>query len=946
MPAQLPSSCLGQGIWGHLLRGTLLGAALVTLVACGETVVACDPGKAPGTPGSCAKSGDLCGPGTELKGKSCVPSDSADTSTHTDTSAHTDTAATDAAGGTDASKCAPACDGLSCGPDGCGGTCGTCSGDKKHCVDGQCSATCTPSCALKSCGDDGCGGTCGDCASGETCSALARCVPAAWTCPINAYGGDGVCDCGCGAKDPDCAHSGYAIKGCSPGQLCDAGKCVAGPPSGWTCELSVYKDGQTCDCNCGAPDPDCADGKLPVPVCKTGVCSTAGTCGACKPTCDGKSCGPDGCGGVCGICAPNVPVCQDGKCATTCKPTCGDHTCGGDGCGSVCGTCKSGEHCVLGHCQSLPPELSCKSKCGGKATGGCGCDSACVPGTTCCKDITASCGCQPKCDGKVCGDDGCGKSCGSCKSGEACDSGKCVADPCKPNPCGDKGTCLSGACTCVTGFAGAKCDTCAPNYVGYPACVADLCAGQDCGGKGKCDGKTGKCVCNKGFTGQACHICLDAKKVFPACDQPLPPCVGKTCNNQGVCDTTTNKCECSKGFTGENCNQCTDAKQTWPKCGDGKCGLSCKGHGGCVSQNSCLCEAGFTGASCELCTDKTKKWPACGGAKNTNYQPDPAVSGVTCKFCGQSIGKLSGTANPADKTAPILKMLLPPNGTTISPGMPIVVIVDDLLDPKTITPTTFKIHPEGTDKITISGSIVAQVTTNKNTVLVFFPSNLSLPGAYKIKLDGIKDLGGNAMAKVDSSFTLGQEIKGNFTGNLGFESGISGCFAAGDADVVGTTDNISPTVGKAMLGLTTANKGTIGKTGSLAGQATVVYCGPIDVPTGKGKLLFDYNFASSEFDEYVGDKYDDVAIATVSSEKGGVGGVVTSVNLIGKTGALTKAFGLPDQGDKVAKKSGWNTAIMNGVGGLGKSVFLTFIVSDVADTAYSSALAVDNVRFQ
>lgn len=41
--------------------------------------------------------------------------------------------------------CTPDCTGKNCGDDGCGGTCGTCSGDDQ-CVDGQCTTPCTHEC--------------------------------------------------------------------------------------------------------------------------------------------------------------------------------------------------------------------------------------------------------------------------------------------------------------------------------------------------------------------------------------------------------------------------------------------------------------------------------------------------------------------------------------------------------------------------------------------------------------------------------------------------------------------------------------------------------------------------------------------------------------------------------------------------------------------------------
>ena len=65
--------------------------------------------------------------------------------------------------------CEPQCDGLSCGPDGYGGVCGTCS-ETSLCDEGQCVGdTCVPKCDGKKCGDGGCGGLCGSCDSGYAC---------------------------------------------------------------------------------------------------------------------------------------------------------------------------------------------------------------------------------------------------------------------------------------------------------------------------------------------------------------------------------------------------------------------------------------------------------------------------------------------------------------------------------------------------------------------------------------------------------------------------------------------------------------------------------------------------------------------------------------------------------------------------------------------------------
>lgn len=109
-----------------------------------------------------------------------------------DAAASGDSATNDAA--TVDSDCVPACRGRACGDDGCGGSCGTCSGTTVCREDGLCVepvAGCTPRCGFGTCGDDGCGGSCGTCAGASTCEGITpypggipvtrkMCVPAAY----------------------------------------------------------------------------------------------------------------------------------------------------------------------------------------------------------------------------------------------------------------------------------------------------------------------------------------------------------------------------------------------------------------------------------------------------------------------------------------------------------------------------------------------------------------------------------------------------------------------------------------------------------------------------------------------------------------------------------------------------------------------------------------------
>ena len=96
-----------------------------------------------------------------------------------------------------------------------------------------------------------------------------------WSCD-DAMLGDGVCDCGCSAKDPDCG-TGDTVA-CERCQRCfgansvacdmslaaaEASLCVDPDiPAAWTCGSSRYWDG-VCDCGCGVKDLDCTRTTFP-----------------------------------------------------------------------------------------------------------------------------------------------------------------------------------------------------------------------------------------------------------------------------------------------------------------------------------------------------------------------------------------------------------------------------------------------------------------------------------------------------------------------------------------------------------------------------------------------------------------------------------------------------------------------------------------------------------
>jgi uncharacterized protein (TIGR03382 family) len=186
--------------------------------------------------------------------------------------------------------------------------------------------------------------TCGDgfCTQGETrvscpgdCQGLFA-VPEAWSCNPGFYGqGDG-CDCDCGARDPDCDAANQEVYNCAPGSACERdGSCAVPIPAGWACDPSRFGDGQRCDCACGAPDPDCSNPRNQTSGCAPGgACQADGTCTI--PIPEGWSCrrryygSGDGCDCNCG--APDPDCANPAQVVSGCAP------------GSACladGTCEN-----------------------------------------------------------------------------------------------------------------------------------------------------------------------------------------------------------------------------------------------------------------------------------------------------------------------------------------------------------------------------------------------------------------------------------------------------------------------------------------------------------------------------------------------------------------------------------------------------------------------------
>ncbi|MBU1897841.1 hypothetical protein KKB55_08810, partial [Myxococcota bacterium] len=266
--------------------------------------------------------------------------------------------------------CAPKCEGKACGPDGCGGECGACPEGAACSAQGRCVPE-SPRCGDGRCRDGEdcmiCPEDCGECCGDRRCLGDESCL----TCPqdCGACCGDGVCgqgeSCANCARDCRCLSSercDEALEVCACQPSCRGARCG---PDGCGGLCGACPEGERCGANrrCVASDQACGDGAcqpgegcLSCPqdcgaCCGNGVCdphescvacpadcacpqgqvcdSEAGRC-ACVPSCVARSCGSDGCGGLCGVCRGDAR-CEAGRCV--CTPRCKGRQCGGDGCG-------------------------------------------------------------------------------------------------------------------------------------------------------------------------------------------------------------------------------------------------------------------------------------------------------------------------------------------------------------------------------------------------------------------------------------------------------------------------------------------------------------------------------------------------------------------------------------------------------------------------------------
>lgn len=461
---------------------------------------------------------------------------------------------------------------------------------------------------------------------------------------------------------------------CDSGSTCTAGACI---PNG---DKDTDDGGgdTTSDAPDQGPGDTVGDGDATGDDGETSTDGDVGD-GGCIPTCSGKDCGDDGCGGVCGECVDGAVCdandqcgciadsqqvcsggdsyyadscgnignlvtgcggngCTDGFC-DNCIPQCAGLECGDDSCGGTCGDCVGGAVCATGLCVCQPQsEQKCvvdalywHDSCGFQQGFVETCEFGCANGA--CEP------CTPTCGAAVCGDDGCGGVCGSCQVGESC---------------------VAGACACA---AEATSDCVGGDVYWFDSCgtlgeVKTTCPGFGCS-NGSCDGCTGDCTgkeCGDDGCGTECGPCTGTGEVCQAnqCNCLSMVYIACSSGNLWHFDSCNNpeslSSDCQYGCTGNSCDACQPACEG-RNCGDDGCGGSCgtctgqdtcnNGIGQCVCQPACTgaeCGNDGCGGDCGNCTGQD----TCNGGGQCVCQPDCSGKNCGADGCGGSCGTCTG----------------------------------------------------------------------------------------------------------------------------------------------------------------------------------------------------------------------------------------------------------------------------------------------------------------
>ncbi|XP_038612836.1 stabilin-2 [Tachyglossus aculeatus] len=227
------------------------------------------------------------------------------------------------------------------------------------------------------------------------------------------------------------------------------------------------------------------------------------------------------------------------------------------------------------------------------------------------------------------------------------------------SPCQQRGSCSDGiqgdgSCTCLEGFGGTACETCAEDHLFGPNCTS------------VCQCVHG--VCNSGIKGDGACTCYSAY-TGAYCDKPIPECESLQCPENSRCSTSNVdesklECKCVPNYKrdGKDCQPINPCLQK-----------VCHTNADCSylgpNRHKCTCQEGYKGDGkvCLPVDSCQENFGNCPTKSTVCVYDGPGKSHCACKehyrnFVpgeGCSMTDICESRNPCHKNA---------NCTTVSPG--------------------------------------------------------------------------------------------------------------------------------------------------------------------------------------------------------------------------------------------------------------------------------------
>lgn len=326
---------------------------------------------------------------------------------------------------------------------------------------------------------------------------------------------------------------------------------------------------------------------------------------------------------------------------------------------------------------------------------------------------------------------------------------------------------------------------------------------------------------------------------------------------------------------------------------------------------------------------------------------NPIVDGY--EFINVADGAVTVLSND-DDTAPVAVVQTTPviNSTVpVSVNTPITLFFDDKLFFESLLGNVLVL--ENNQKI--NGTFTISESANGFAIISFSPLQPYQDGAtISLRFTGgeagvLDDSGNRLVGNVGDDFEISittiDQNAGSFDNNLSFENFNDGVVFAGDGAVLtGNLGCLGANAGSNFAAISTG--GFIVSNGSALQDTTSnIQIGPISLENGATTIAFDYNFVTDEYPNFLGSIFDDSSVLSISGPNGTFTDVLTTVNSIGEEG-FSPCVGVTGIAD-TAGQTGWRSQSIN-FGNIGSPIFITFTVTDVEDSSFSSILAIDNFR--